>query len=198
MACAQSTRIRSTRICWPLFSQRKRRQVLAPARHSRRTDAKRPASAYDLKERVAMTARNGSADWHGDVRTGSGTITVGDGVFSGPYSYDSRFGEHQGTNPEQLIAAAQAGCFTMAFASKLASGGHPPDLLRTNATVHLRMHEGSITLARLEIETEGRVKDIDEQQFVRYAEDAKATCPVARALSGIPEIVLKAMLTEGA
>jgi osmotically inducible protein OsmC len=60
-----------------------------------------------------MTARNGSADWHGDVRTGSGTITVGDGVFQGQYSYDSRFGEHQGTNPEQLIAAAQAGCFTM-------------------------------------------------------------------------------------
>ena len=85
-----------------------------------------------------MTARNGSADWHGDVRTGSGTITVGEGVFSGPYSYDSRFGEHQGTNPEQLIAAAQAGCFTMALASKLASGGHPPELLRTNATVHLR------------------------------------------------------------
>src|SRR5712692_568299 len=130
-----------------------------------------------------MTARNGSADWHGDVRTGSGTIAVGDGVFSGPYSYDSRFGEHRGTNPEQLIAAAQAGCFTMALAGKLASGGHPPDLLRT--------HEGSITLARLEIETEGRVKGIDEQQFVRYAEDAKATCPVARALSGIPEIVLK-------
>jgi lipoyl-dependent peroxiredoxin len=143
-----------------------------------------------------MTARNGSADWHGDVKTGSGTITVGDGVFSGPYSYDSRFGEHQGTNPEQLIAAAQAGCFTMALASKLASGGHP--LLRTNATVHLRMHEGSITLARPEIETEGRVKGIDEQQFVRYAEDAKATCPVARASSGFPEIVLKATLTEGA
>jgi osmotically inducible protein OsmC len=119
-------------------------------------------------------------------------------VFSGPYSYDSRFGEHQGTNPEQLIAAAQAGCFTMALASKLASGGHPPDLLRTNATVHLRMHDGSITLARLEIETEGRVKGIDEQQFSQYAEDAKATCPVARALSGIPEIVLKAKLTEGA
>jgi organic hydroperoxide reductase OsmC/OhrA len=89
-----------------------------------------------------MTARNGSADWHGDVQTGSGTITVGDGVFSGPYSYDSRFGERRGTNPEQLIAAAQAGCFTMALASTLASGGHPPDLLRTNATVRLRMHGG--------------------------------------------------------
>jgi len=144
-----------------------------------------------------MTARNGSADWHGDVRTGSGTITVGDGVFSGPYSYDSRFGEHQGTNPEQLIAAAQAGCFTMALASKLATGGHPPELLRTNATVHLRMQDGAITLARLAIETEGRVKGIDEQQFSQYAEDAKATCPVARALSGIPEIVLKATLTKG-
>jgi len=145
-----------------------------------------------------MTARNGSDDWHGDVRTGSGTITVGDGVFRGPYSYDSRFGSHQGTNPEQLIAAAQAGCFTMALASKLASEGHPPDLLRTNATVLLRMHDGSITLARLEIETEGRVEGIDEHQFAQYAEDAKTTCPVARALSGIPEIVLKAKLTHSA
>ncbi len=94
------------------------------ARHStKHTDAKRPASSYDLR-----------SDWHGDIRTGSGTITVGDGVFRGPYSYDSRFSEHQGTNPEQLIAAAQPGCFTMALASKLASEGHPPDLLRTNAT----------------------------------------------------------------
>ena len=107
-----------------------------------------------------MTTRNGSADWHGDVQTGSGTITAGDGVFQGPHSYDSRFGEHQGTNPEPLIAAAQAGCFTMALANK--------------------------------------VKGIDEQQFVGYAEDAKATCPVARALSGIPEIVLNATLIEGA
>jgi lipoyl-dependent peroxiredoxin len=145
-----------------------------------------------------MTARNGSADWLGDVKTGSGTITVGDGVFSGPYSYDSRFGERQGTNPEQLIAAAQAGCFTMALASKLASAGHAPEQLRTNARVDLRMHDGSITITRLQIETEGRVKGIDERQFVQYAEDAKATCPVARALSGIPEIVLKAKLTESA
>ncbi len=131
-----------------------------------------------------MTVRNGSADWHGDVRSGSGTITVGDGVFRGPYSYDSRFGEQQGTNPEQLIAAAQAGCFTMALASKLATEGHPPDLLRTNATVHLRMHDGSISLARLEIETEGSVKGIDEQQFSvrrrREGDSARlpAPCPV--------------------
>jgi lipoyl-dependent peroxiredoxin len=110
-----------------------------------------------------MRARNGSTDWGGDVKNGSGTITVGDGVFRGPYSYDSRFGDHQGTNPEQLIAAAQAGCFTMALASKLTSGGFPRDLLRMNATVHLRMLDGSISLARLEIETKGTVKGIDEE-----------------------------------
>jgi len=115
-------------------------------------------------------------------------------VFSGPYSYDSRFGEHQGTNPEQLIAAAQAGCFTMALASKLASGGHSPDLLRTNATVHLRTHDGSITLARLEIETEGRVKHRRATVFaIRRRREGDR--PVARALSSIPEIVLKAKLT---
>jgi osmotically inducible protein OsmC len=143
-----------------------------------------------------MTARIGTADWHGNASTGSGTITVGEGAFRGPYSHDSRFGEHEGTNPEQLIAAAQAGCFTMALASKLTSAGHPPDELRTSARLQLRMLDGSITLTRLDIATEGRVKGIDQEQFVRYAEDAKATCPVARALSGIPEIVLKAKLTE--
>ena len=84
----------------------------------------------------------------------------------------------------------------MALASKLTSGGFSPDLLRTNATVHLRNVNGAISLARLEIETEGTVKGIDGEQFARYAEDAKATCPVARALSGIPEIVLKATLTR--
>ena len=71
-----------------------------------------------------MTARNGSAEWHGSVESGSGTITVGNGVFEGAYSYESRFGEAAGTNPEQLLAAAHSGCFTMALANGLSAGGH--------------------------------------------------------------------------
>ncbi len=144
-----------------------------------------------------MTARNGSAEWHGDIKSGSGTVTVGNGVFEGPYSFGSRFGEEEGTNPEQLIAAAQAGCFTMALASILAAAGHTPESVRTNARVHLRNVNGAPMLARLDLDTEGHVLGIDGQQFQRYADEAKATCPVARALAGIPEIVVTANLAAG-
>src|SRR5215467_4286873 len=130
-----------------------------------------------------MTARNGSAEWKGDVKNGSGTITVGNGLFTGPFSYDSRFGEQGGTNPEQLIAAAQAGCFTMALASILATAGHAPEQLRTNARVQLRMVDGKPTLTRLDIETEGHVSGVNDQQFKSYAEEARVGCPVARALA---------------
>ena len=141
-----------------------------------------------------MTIRNGSAEWHGNVESGSGTVTVGDGVFEGPYSYDSRFGEGKGTNPEQLIAAAHASCFTMALSNILSAAGHPPESLRTNARVQLRNIEGAPTLARIDLETEGHVPGVDEQQFKDYAEQAKSACPVSRALAGIPEIVLTTKL----
>jgi osmotically inducible protein OsmC len=104
-----------------------------------------------------MTVRNGSAEWHGNVESGSGTVTVGDGVFAGPYSYDSRFGEGKGTNPEQLIAAAHASCFTMALSNILSAAGHAPESLRTNARVQLRNIDGAPTLARINLDTEGRV-----------------------------------------
>lgn len=141
-----------------------------------------------------MTVRNGSADWRGDVQTGSGKVTVGDGIFEGPFSFASRFGEGQGTNPEQLIAAAHAGCFTMALSNILSGAGHAPESLHTNARVQLRNIEGAPTLTRMDLDTEGRVPGIDAQQFQTYAEQAKATCPVSRALAGIPEMELTAKL----
>jgi osmotically inducible protein OsmC len=143
-----------------------------------------------------MTARNGSAEWHGNLESGSGTITVGDGVFEGPYSYESRFAEGQGTNPEQLIAAAHAGCFTMALSSILSAAGHAPDSVHTTARIHLRNIDGAPTLTRVDLDTEGHVTGIDEQQFQGYADEAKAICPVSRALAGIPEIVLSAKLAS--
>jgi osmotically inducible protein OsmC len=143
-----------------------------------------------------MTARNGSAEWHGDVDSGSGAITVGDGVFQGPYSYESRFGDGEGTNPEQLIAAAHAGCFTMALSSIVSAAGHPPESLNTQARVHLRNVDGLPTLAKMELETVGVVPGLDAEQFQSYAEAAKATCPVSRALAGIPEISLMARLAD--
>jgi osmotically inducible protein OsmC len=144
-----------------------------------------------------MTARNGSAAWRGDVRSGAGTVTVDDGVFEGAYSYGSRFGEDAGTNPEQLIAAAQAACFTMAFTSLLGAEGHPPESVRTNAEVHLRNIEGAPTLVRLDMDTVANVSGIDETELQDYAERAKTGCPVARALAGIPDIVVTAKLGAG-
>ena len=135
-----------------------------------------------------MTARNGSAVWRGDLESGSGTVTVGDGVFEGAYSFQSRFAEGEGTNPEQLIAAAHAGCFTMALSSILSAAGHAPESVRTNARVQLRNVDGAPTLTRIDLDTEGHVAGVGEQQFQRYADEAKATCPVSCALAGIPEI----------
>ena len=141
-----------------------------------------------------MSTRNGSAEWHGDLQSGSGTITVGDGVFEGPYSFESRFGEGDGTNPEQLIAAAHAGCFAMALSNILADAGHVPRSVRSRARVQLRNVAGAPTLTRIDLETAGDVPGVDQEQFESYAADAKANCPVSRALAAIPEIALSATL----
>jgi osmotically inducible protein OsmC len=141
-----------------------------------------------------MAARNGSAEWKGDLQSGSGTVSVGDGIFEGNYSFASRFEEGEGTNPEQLIAAAHAACFTMALSNALSTNGHPPDSVRTTARVQLRNIEGAPTLTRIDLDTVGTVPGLDEQAFQGYAEQAKAQCPVSRALAGIPEMVLTAKL----
>jgi osmotically inducible protein OsmC len=143
-----------------------------------------------------MAVRNGSAEWRGDLQSGSGTVTVGAAVFEGAYSFQSRFGEgeSQGTNPEQLIAASHAACFSMALANILSGEGHAPESIRTTARVQLRNVEGAPTLTRVDLETEGRVPGIDQQQFETYGEQAKEGCPVSRALAGIPEMELTARL----
>ena len=108
-----------------------------------------------------MATRNGSAEWHGDLKSGEGSLTVGDGVFQGAYSFSSRFEEGQGTNPEELIAAAHAACFTMALSNILAENGHTPDSVRTVAKVHLRQKDGKPTIQQIDLETEGQVSGID-------------------------------------
>jgi osmotically inducible protein OsmC len=141
-----------------------------------------------------MAVRNGSAEWRGDLQSGSGTLAVGDGIFEGQYSFASRFEEGSGTNPEQLIAASHAACFSMALANILSEAGHAPDSVRTTARVQLRNVDGAPTLTRIDLETEGEVPGIDDQQFQQYAEQAKKGCPVSRALAGVPEIALSAKL----
>ena len=142
-----------------------------------------------------MATRDGSAEWRGDLRSGSGTVSVTSGLFSeGNFSFASRFEEGPGTNPEELIAAAHAGCFSMALSNILSSDGHAPESVRTTAKVHLRNIDGNPTIAQIDLITEGRVPGIDQSQFADYAQQAKAGCPVSRALAGVGEITLQATL----
>ena len=142
-----------------------------------------------------MATRNGSAEWRGDLKGGSGTVKVGDGVFEGAYSFSSRFEEGEGTNPEELLAAAHAGCFSMALSLIIGEDGHTPESLRAQAKVQLRNVDGTPTISRIDLEVEGSVPGIDEDAFRSYAEQAKAGCVVSRALAGVPEIELSATLT---
>jgi osmotically inducible protein OsmC len=135
----------------------------------------------------------GSAEWKGDVPTGSGTFTAGDSI-SGDYSFKSRFEDGPGANPEQLIAAAHASCFSMALSGALGRAGTPPESIRTDATVTLRMVDGTPTITAISLVTVGKVPGVDEAKFQEYAEGAKAGCPVSRALAGVPEITLSASL----
>jgi osmotically inducible protein OsmC len=135
----------------------------------------------------------GSAEWKGDVPTGTGTFTAGDTI-SGGYTYKSRFEDGPGSNPEQLIAAAHAACFSMALSNILAQAGNPPDSVHTDATVTLRPVDGVPTITRIDLVTVGEVPGIDEPTFRDHASAAKAGCPVSRALAGVPEITLDASL----
>jgi|SRR5580698_10062485 osmotically inducible protein OsmC len=135
----------------------------------------------------------GSAEWKGDVPSGSGTFTAGDTI-SGEYSFRSRFQDGPGANPEQLIAAAHASCFSMALSNIMAQDGHAPDSVRTEAVVTLQMVDGVPTITKIALETVGQVAGIDHAAFQEYAKTAKAGCPVSRALSGVSEITLTASL----
>src|ERR1700737_1532302 len=138
---------------------------------------------------TTMTAK-GSAEWQGDVPTGTGTFTAG-GKISGGYTYKSRFEDGPGSNPEQLIAAAHAACFSMALSNLLAKAGSPPDSVHTDATVTLRPVDGTPTITKIALVTVGRVPGVDEAAFVEHARAAKAGCPGSRALARVPEITLE-------
>jgi osmotically inducible protein OsmC len=135
----------------------------------------------------------GAAEWKGDLRGGSGTFTAGDSI-GGEYSFRSRFEDGPGANPEQLIAAAHASCFAMALSNMLAENGTPPDSVNVDATVTLRPVDGAPTITKIELVAVGRVPGIDEAAFREHAEQAKAGCPVSRALAAVPEITLDASL----
>ena len=141
-----------------------------------------------------MPTRNGSAEWRGDLQSGSGDLTVGNGVFEGAYSFASRFEEGEGTNPEELIAAAHASCFAMALSNVLAENGHTANAVNASARVGLRNIDGAPTIDRITLEVTGDVPGLDADDFERFALEAKEGCPVSRALAGVQTIDLNARL----
>ena len=137
-----------------------------------------------------MPTRTSSAEWKGTLKEGAGTIKVGSGAFEGAYTFASRFESGRGTNPEELIGAAHAGCYSMFLAALLTDAGFLPRSVRTTAAVHL---EAGPTIAKIDLATEAWVPGIDDQAFQVHAEAAKKNCPVSKALAG-PQITLSAKL----
>jgi osmotically inducible protein OsmC len=141
-----------------------------------------------------MPVRTAEAVWQGNLREGQGRMKLGSGAFEGRYTWSSRFEEAQGTNPEELIAAAHAGCFSMALAGQLTKAGFPPETIQTSAHVHLDQVDGGNKITTIELDTEARVPKIDEARFLELADTAKRNCPVSQALAGV-DIKLRARLS---
>ncbi len=139
--------------------------------------------------------RHADAHWEGSLREGHGRVRVETATLDAPYSYRSRFGEGRETNPEELLGAAHAGCFTMALAAALTAAGHPPRMIDTKAAVHLSPAGGGWAIHLIELETLADVPEVDPEGFERIAQDAKASCPVSKALAGA-KIELKAKLAS--
>ncbi|HEY8484122.1 MAG TPA: OsmC family protein [Longimicrobiales bacterium] len=140
-----------------------------------------------------MPVRTASARWEGTLQEGQGTMALGSGAFEGRYSFGSRFEQAPGTNPEELIAAAHAGCFSMALAAGLSRAGFTPQRIETSARVHLEKGDQGFSIPTIELETRASVPGIDEQTFLQHAENAKNNCPVSKLYKGA-EIKLTARL----
>lgn len=141
-----------------------------------------------------MPERKAEAKWTGSLRDGSGELSLGSGAWKGPYDFRSRFEQGGATNPEELLGAAHAGCFTMAMTAAFAREKLAPTELRTTATVHLKQEGGNVSIPKIQLVTRGRVPGVDQAKFAEVAEFAKANCPVSKALAGVAEITLDARL----
>jgi osmotically inducible protein OsmC len=140
-----------------------------------------------------MAIRKSTAAWEGTLKAGSGTMRLASGLYEGPYTYSSRFEEGKGTNPEELIGAAHAGCYSMFLAALITDKGFTPERISTSATVHLG---AGPLIERIELDCEARVIGISEDEFQEAAAAAKERCPVSRALAAVPEITLNARLLD--
>jgi osmotically inducible protein OsmC len=140
-----------------------------------------------------MPVRTAQAKWEGDLKSGRGSIKLQSGAYEGQYSFSSRFENGSGTNPEELVAAAHAGCFSMAFSNGLSQAGHPPKRVETTAKVHLEKGAEGFGIPKIELVTEADVPGIDQAKFDELAQTAKKNCPISKLLAAA-EITLDAKL----
>lgn len=150
---------------------------------------------FHTKQKRAMPKRNANARWEQGLKDGKGKMSFGSGAFEGAYSFSSRFEEGTGTNPEELIAAAHAGCFSMALSGALEKEGFRPKSVETKATAILEKQDAGFTITTMELNTVAEVPGIEDAKFQEIADGAKANCPVSRALKGV-NIKLDATLNK--
>jgi osmotically inducible protein OsmC len=135
--------------------------------------------------------RHADAHWEGTLKDGGGSLKMESGAYEGPYTWADRFADGKGTNPEELLGAAHAGCYTMFLSAILTNNDFYPTRLDTQAAVHL---EDGPTITKIELRVEAVVDGLDEEQFQQFAQEAKEKCPVSKALAAVPEIALNALL----
>lgn len=141
-----------------------------------------------------MPKRTANAKWEGSLREGSGTVGLGSGAWEGPYSARSRFEDAPESNPEELLGAAHAGCFTMALSLILGNEGYEPETLETEAVVHLTQADGGFAIPKIDLAVRGKVPGIDQAEFEKHAATAKEVCPLSKALAAVDEITVDATL----
>jgi osmotically inducible protein OsmC len=145
-------------------------------------------------QETLMVQRTAEAEWRGGLQDGTGSMKLGSGAYEGAYSFKSRFADGTGTNPEELIAAAHAGCFSMALSAGLGKNGTPPTRVHTTATVNFEKTAAGFSVTRIDLDTEAEVPGIEEAEFHQQTENAKRDCPISRLLAPGTEITLKASL----
>ena len=138
--------------------------------------------------------RKADAIWKGSLKEGLGSVKLGSGKFEGNYSFSSRFEKGEGTNPEELIGAAHAGCFSMALSLMLSDEGNEPEEINTTAEVDILPDQGGFAIKSIHLKTKAKVPGIDKEQFLKHANAAKENCPVSKALKGVDKITLDAEL----
>jgi osmotically inducible protein OsmC len=138
-------------------------------------------------------ASTGRGEWHGNLEAGSGRMETGGGL-GADFTASTRFGDGEGSNPEEFIGAAHAGCFSMALSNILAEAGHEPASVETTAKVSIKVDGGDVSINRIDLKTEATVPGLEDAEFQRHAQAAKEGCPVSKALAAVPEINLEATL----